>query len=248
MIAVCRAASSECTRAKTDRSKNPKMCYWERGLPNAPERGNGWHLTGGWARIYSIQLNLRAAPSDLCHEPTAMPMQTTSDGVLIGGIANGDWLAMQALFARHHVQVYRPPRRPVSINLAPRIAEFFANRSPHTLAWSGIAAALVMLLQAGLLTGIMLKEKSPGGYETASAPTRVASEGAYVLIRFQPQADAADITQFLETNKLSIADGPSAGGLYRVRVAAGKLAKADLARIVRTLQDNRVVGFIAMTE
>jgi RNA polymerase sigma-70 factor, ECF subfamily len=34
-------------------------------------------------------------------------MQTTSDEVLIGRIANGDRLAMQVLFARHHVKVYR---------------------------------------------------------------------------------------------------------------------------------------------
>jgi RNA polymerase sigma-70 factor (ECF subfamily) len=31
----------------------------------------------------------------------------TSDDVLIGRIANGDRLAMQVLFARHHVRVYR---------------------------------------------------------------------------------------------------------------------------------------------
>src|SRR5881398_3915084 len=34
-------------------------------------------------------------------------MQSTSDEVLIGRIANGDRLAMQVLFARHHVRVYR---------------------------------------------------------------------------------------------------------------------------------------------
>ena len=34
-------------------------------------------------------------------------MQTTSDEVLIGRIAGGDRLAMQVLFARHHVRVYR---------------------------------------------------------------------------------------------------------------------------------------------
>jgi RNA polymerase sigma-70 factor, ECF subfamily len=34
-------------------------------------------------------------------------MQTTSDEVLIGRIASGDRLAMQVLFARHHVKVYR---------------------------------------------------------------------------------------------------------------------------------------------
>jgi RNA polymerase sigma-70 factor (ECF subfamily) len=34
-------------------------------------------------------------------------MQVTSDEVLIGRIASGDRLAMQVLFARHHVRVYR---------------------------------------------------------------------------------------------------------------------------------------------
>jgi RNA polymerase sigma-70 factor (ECF subfamily) len=34
-------------------------------------------------------------------------MQTASDEVLIGRIANSDRLAMQVLFARHHVRVYR---------------------------------------------------------------------------------------------------------------------------------------------
>jgi RNA polymerase sigma-70 factor (ECF subfamily) len=34
-------------------------------------------------------------------------MQSTSDEVLIGRIATGDRLAMQVLFARHHVRVYR---------------------------------------------------------------------------------------------------------------------------------------------
>jgi RNA polymerase sigma-70 factor, ECF subfamily len=35
------------------------------------------------------------------------PNQATSDEVLIGRIAKGDRLAMQVLFARHHVRVYR---------------------------------------------------------------------------------------------------------------------------------------------
>src|ERR1700744_3432674 len=34
-------------------------------------------------------------------------MQATTDEVLIGRIASGDRLAMQVLFARHHVRVYR---------------------------------------------------------------------------------------------------------------------------------------------
>jgi anti-sigma factor RsiW len=153
---------------------------------------------------------------------------------------------VKTLFAK--IDALPAPRSRPSIDLGARIAEFLASFSPRTLAWSATAAALAIVLQAGLLAGIALKERSAGGYETASVPANVSGEGSYVLLRFQPQASAADVANFLETNKLSVVGGPSAGGLYRVRVAPTKLAKADLTRIVNTLQDNKVVGFIAVTE
>src|SRR3984957_17360069 len=149
---------------------------------------------------------------------------------------------VKALFAK--IDALPAQKSRSSIDLGARIAEFLASLSPRTLAWSAMAAALAIVLQAG----ISLKERNAGGYETASAPANVSGEGSYVLLRFQPQASAADVANFLATNKLSIVGGPSAGGLYRVRVAPTKLAKADLTRIVNTLQDNKVVGFIAATE
>jgi RNA polymerase sigma-70 factor, ECF subfamily len=47
-----------------------------------------------------------AAPRLTC-EPAVQSMQSTSDEVLIRRIANGDRLAMQVLYARHHVRVFR---------------------------------------------------------------------------------------------------------------------------------------------
>ncbi len=152
--------------------------------------------------------------------------------------------AMQTLFAKIDAE---PARRSASsINLGARIRDFFANRSPRMLAWSAVAAAFAILLQAGLLAGLVLKDRAPGGsYETASAPSIYAGQSEYAVIAFKPQASAADITRFLQTNTLSIATGPIAGGLYRVRIAAAKLSEAELARIVSTLRDDKVVGFIA---
>jgi RNA polymerase sigma-70 factor (ECF subfamily) len=54
-----------------------------------------------------LAVNLSARSRDQLHETISQAMQTTSDEVLIGRIANGDRLAMQVLFARHHVRVYR---------------------------------------------------------------------------------------------------------------------------------------------
>lgn len=155
--------------------------------------------------------------------------------------------AMQGLFAKIDAEPARQPR--ASFEPGARIAEFFASLSPRTMAWSALAAALVLMLQAGVIGGMMLHEKGAGGgFATASVPNSVESEGAYVLIRFRPQAEAADVAQLLETDKFSIVEGPMAGGLYRVRVAPKKLSETDLAAVVKRLQDDKVVGFVAMTE
>ncbi len=155
--------------------------------------------------------------------------------------------AMEKLFSKIEAEPVRKPA--LSLNLAARISEFFASLSPRTLAYASGAAVLAILLQTGLIAGVMLKESRTTGYETASAPTNPpAGEGAFTLIRFAPQATQDDVTKFLESNKLSIASGPMAGGLYKVRVAAAGIPKNELANIVKKLQNDKVVGFIAATE
>ncbi|HKS87042.1 MAG TPA: hypothetical protein VJR71_16310 [Pseudolabrys sp.] len=141
-----------------------------------------------------------------------------------------------------------PARTPVATGgFGRRVSEFFTSLSPRMLAWSAGAAAIAILLQAGILADIMLKETRTG-YETASAPTTNPGEGTFTLIRFAPQATSDDITKFLEANKLSIAAGPMAGGLYKVRVAVTGIPKAELGRIVKKLQEDKVVSFIATTD
>jgi hypothetical protein len=154
--------------------------------------------------------------------------------------------AMEKLFAAIEAEPAR--RQAASLNFGTRISEFFASLSPRTLAWSAGAAVVAILLQAGLLAGIMLNETKTSGYQTASAPTTDPGVGAFTLIRFAPQASSDDIIRFLEANKLSIAAGPMAGGLYKVRVAVTGIPKAELARIVKKLQEDKVVSFIATIE
>lgn len=156
--------------------------------------------------------------------------------------------AMEALFAKIDRE---PVRRPaLSASFGVRLREFFASLTPRTLAWSAAAAVLAILLQAGIIADVAFKGSGPAAsYQTASAPAAQASAaGSYALIRFQPQASAADIGKFLEDNKLSLTSGPSAGGLYRVRIAAERLPGNDLTALVKKLQGNSVVGFIAPTE
>jgi hypothetical protein len=144
-------------------------------------------------------------------------------------------------------------RKRRSFDLAAFIAERLALFTPRTLAWSATAAVLAIVLQAGLLAGLYVGDRAseiPFGYRTASAPTRsFTPAGSYALIGFAPQASAADVTKFLETHNISVVDGPRTGGLYRIRVSVTALPKADLARVVKQMQDDsKVVRFIAPTE
>lgn len=152
--------------------------------------------------------------------------------------------AHEALFRKIDAEPVRRARTTLSVGA--RFAEFMSGFSPRTLAWSAAAAVLAIVLQAGVITGVLINEKSTGSYQTASAPSSsVPADGSFAMIRFAPQASATDITKFLETNKLTVTGGPLAGGMFKVRVAVTGLPKDDLARLIKQLQQDKTVDFIA---
>jgi len=152
--------------------------------------------------------------------------------------------AMTDLFSKIDAEPKRVPR---GLGLSARISEFFGGFTPRAMAYASAAAVLAIVLQAGVIGVMVSKSGSGGGYETASAPTTAPGVGAFTIIRFAPQATMDDITKFMEQNKFSIAAGPSAGGLYKVRVGEASLASSDLNALVKKLQSDKVVGFAAPT-
>ncbi len=148
--------------------------------------------------------------------------------------------AMKDLFAKIDAE---PARKPVvSFNLGAWLSGFVSSFSPRALAYTASAAALAIVLQAGLLAGMFINDAT--GPQLASHGTQQSETGSFVLIRFNPQASAADITQFLQDNKVSVVGGPAAGtGLFRVRVADNVLSQNDLNAFVTRLARDKVVGF-----
>jgi len=75
--------------------------------------------------------------------------------------------------------------------------------SPRTLAWSAAAAGLAIVLQAGLLAGLLIGERG-ATYQTASyGEPATIGQGAFALVRFNPTASIADITKFFDSHKAS---------------------------------------------
>jgi hypothetical protein len=131
------------------------------------------------------------------------------------------------------------------------LADLFA---PRTLAWAGSAAAVIILLQVGVIAKLVLQDQGGAAFETASAPaqTRGLEIGAYALVRFAPQASIADVTRFLDSRHALIVDGPrpgGPGGMYRVRINDARLLKNELEQAVKDFQSaSNLVVFAAPTE
>src|SRR5215471_11114713 len=77
--------------------------------------------------------------------------------------------AMERLMAAIEADEAAAPKRRVSFNIGAWFSSQIAQLSPRTLAWSGTAAALAIVLQAGLIAGLYLEgDKSTKSFETAS--------------------------------------------------------------------------------
>lgn len=153
--------------------------------------------------------------------------------------------AMKALFDKIDAEPARRPSHRAGFTAS--LTRMIESLSPRTLAWAAVAGALALILQAGFI-GSMVINRHDDGYRTASAPGAMrpaATGGTFALVRFAPQASAADITRFLQDNKLSIAAGPQADGFYRVRIAVTGLPKDELARVVKRLQQDKTIDLIA---
>lgn len=153
--------------------------------------------------------------------------------------------AMDTLFSR--IEAEAPRKHHVATaSLSERFSGWLSRLSPRSLAYAAAAAVLALVLQAAVITAIVMPQGERGGYVTASAPA--TDTGSFAMVQFAPQASAAEIAAFLKANKLSIVDGPNAAGFFKLRVAVTALPKEALAQAVRRLQQDKTVGFIATVE
>jgi hypothetical protein len=127
---------------------------------------------------------------------------------------------------------------------------FFANMSPRTMAVAASFAMLAIALQSVAIVDIFTRPQAGPNAQLGSGEKGLVlsggqgaehKNGAFAMVRFARQASAAEITNFLQNYQAALVDGPTPGGLYRVRVAMSSLAKEELARIVARMRQDRVV-------
>ena len=153
--------------------------------------------------------------------------------------------AMQRLMADIEADASTARRTRSSFSLGEWLSDKLSSFSPRTLAWSATAAALAIVLQAGLLAGMFVNERQGNpAYTTASVPMEQAVKpGTDALISFAPTATAGEITKLLQTYKMAIVEGPS-GDMYTVRLAVTGIPKEELSKVIKQLQNEKTVRFV----
>jgi hypothetical protein len=162
--------------------------------------------------------------------------------------------AMAKLFAAIDAEPVRKPS--LSVSLSACVSDFFARLSPRTLAWSASLGAIALLLQAGVIGAVLMKNQT-ASFQTASlslnessAPiTRDLSSIAApprALVRFAPEARVADITALLDNYQASIVDGAK-GGMFRLQFGSKAMSKDEVASLLKRLQGEKIIGLAVAT-
>ena len=149
--------------------------------------------------------------------------------------------AMEKLFAA--IDAEAPVAKKVSFNFSARIVEFMSSFSPRTLAYAGAAAALALVIQAAVLTTVVVRDQGGQSHQLASHENGTQR----AVVRFTSNATLADVTRFLDVNKAAVVQGPIRGGAYEIQLAASPMPEADFVRAIQRMKsESRIVEFIAI--
>ena len=141
----------------------------------------------------------------------------------------------------------RATPRALARGLIAWIGERLESLTPRQVAYAGIAAAVLVLAQAGLI-GALLEGTGEETYTQASV-RGAPNEGSLATIAFSPDAKAAEISSLLEAAHVTIVDGPKPGGLYVLRLGPKEMPKADRDAVIARLgAQNSLVRFVAPSQ
>ena len=207
-----------------------------------------WHAAGTLGRrdAHKVEQAL-ADDAELARHYAAVQEELVETIGLNESLGAPSARAMQKLMADIEADAATAPRAAKSFNFGGWLSDKLSSFSPRTLAWSATAAALAIVLQGGLLAGMFVNEQQGGTlFKPASVTKEQVVQPTYAVISFAPTATAGEITKLLETYKLAVVDGPSAG-VYKVRFAVTSLPKEEVAKALKRLQDENTVRFVGPT-
>jgi hypothetical protein len=148
--------------------------------------------------------------------------------------------AMEKLFAAIDAEGATKRKPGFAFDLRTKVSELFSGFAPRTLAYAGGVAALVILLQAGVIGDMVLNQQAALP-KLASIDENIKVESVDFFVTFAPNVNVEALTTFLRANKGKIVDGPKGGVTYQVRFEANGKPKEEVTRLRKVMDDHRDV-------
>jgi anti-sigma factor RsiW len=209
-----------------------------------------WHAAGTLnARDAKRVEDALASDPDLARQYAAIREEYAETIGLNESLGAPSARAMTKLFAAIEGEPAR--KASMSLNITSRFSGFFARLSPRTLAWSASLGALALLLQAGVIGAVLMKNQQPASFQTASLSTdepitrSLGPEAPRALVRFAPDARVAEINALLDNYQASIVD--ARGGMFRLQFGTRAMSKEDVATLMNKLKGEKIVNLAVAT-
>jgi hypothetical protein len=210
-------------------------------LPDDVELLLPWHAAGTLSRRDAARVEAALANDDELAAHYELVREELGEAIRLNETLGAPSArAMKDLFTKIDAEPARTAKP--SLSFGPWLTNFVASFQPRTLAYGATAAALAIVLQAGILAGVFVKE---GGVGYTTVGLTQTQEGAFVSIRFNPRASAQEITKFLSDHKAAVVGGPAAGGLYKLQLADRSLSESELSAVVKAMSASPVIAFAA---
>lgn len=210
----------------------------------APERQDieallPWHAAGTLSRRDSERVELAlASDRELARRYDLVREELNETIHLNESLGAPSARCMERLFAA--IDAEAPAVKKTSFNMVGRVVEFMSSFSPRTLAWSGSVAVLAIVLQAAVLTTIVVRNPSVVS-GTSLASFVEPGSGQRAIVRFTPQATLADVTAFLDANRATVVAGPKRGGTYEIRLSASSMSSEDFTRAIQRMRSETAI-------
>jgi anti-sigma factor RsiW len=116
--------------------------------------------------------------------------------------------------------------------------QFFSKPTARGVRWAAVAAGLVVLAQAAVITTLLMRD-GDHTYQVAAGASQ--GNGVAALIAFSDDAKAQDIAQLLAEFDARIVDGPKPGGLYQIRMRSFEKSRRARDALLNRLAGRREV-------
>lgn len=223
------------------------------GSSDAPSEREDIEMLLPWYAMGRLDAADRARVVDwLARDPALARQLALIEEERVATVQAAESLPVPARLSANSIASRPMPSRAGLAGLIERMTSWFddalSQLSPAGLRWAA-AGALMLIAVQGIGVGVLLRGAEPiARYETASGETGQRQAGTFAVVRLVDGAHVALLGQALRELGLTIAHGPTADGLYRIRLGPADLEAAKVQSLLAQMRARSDVFGLVLAE